>query len=154
MLTGRITKDGGVWLAECEIIGAFTEGRSRKDALNMLADCIETKIDPARLKVRVTEIGWFGPDAYTVMIDANKPAMLAAEVLGYQREMHGLSLAQVAKRLGASSLNAYAAYEQGKREPSLSKFSELLAVVAPEMALTVGPREIMTKKSKTTRSTR
>lgn len=73
-------------------------------------------------------------------ISANQPAVLATLLLRYQREVHKLTLADVAKKLGASSVNACAAYEQGKREPSLSKFIELLAVVAPEMALTVGPQ--------------
>ncbi len=61
--------------------------------------------------------------------------------------MHKLSLADVAKKMGASSLNAYAAYEQGKREPSLSKLRELLAAVAPEMVLTVGPRTTAKRKA-------
>ena len=51
-----------------------------------------------------------------------------------------MTLADVARKLGAKSLNAYAAYEHGKREPTLGKFRELLAVVAPELVLTVGPR--------------
>jgi transcriptional regulator with XRE-family HTH domain len=54
--------------------------------------------------------------------------------------MHGLSLADVAKLLGASSRNAYASYEQGRTEPTLGKFRELLLAVAPDMTLTVGPR--------------
>jgi len=51
-----------------------------------------------------------------------------------------LSLADVAKMLGSSSRNAYASYEQGRTEPTLGKFRELLMAVAPDMALTVGPR--------------
>jgi transcriptional regulator with XRE-family HTH domain len=51
-----------------------------------------------------------------------------------------LSLADVARLLGTSSRNAYASYEQGRTEPTLGKFRELLMAVAPEMTLTVGPR--------------
>ncbi len=137
MLTGTISKDRGAWLAVCEIIGAFTQGKTRKEAVAMLADCIETKID--HLKVTVTEIGAIGPNSYAVFIDADKPAMLVAEVLCYQREIHKLTRADVARR-GASSLDTYVAYEQGVREPSLSKLEKLLSVVAPEMMLSVGPR--------------
>jgi len=148
MLIGKIAKaEGTWWYAECEIVGAFTQGKSRRDALFMLGDCIETKVNRAGFNVRVTEIGPEG-DAIAVFVDSDEPAVLAAEVLKYQREMHHLSLADVAKALGASSRNAYAMYEQGKREPSLSKFRELLAVVAPEMAMVVGPRALPAKPPK------
>ena len=75
-----------------------------------------------------------------VLVDATEPSLLAAQVLKYQREVHGLSLADVAKMLGSSSRNAYASYEQGRTEPTLGKFRELLMAVAPDMALIVGPR--------------
>lgn len=106
----------------------------------MLAGCIEGQSRNPMLKVTVTKIDE-DEDGVTVLIDANDPALLAAEVLKYQRAKHGLSQADVAAKLGASSVNAYSSYEQGKREPSLSKFRELLAVVAPELMLSVGPRK-------------
>ena len=142
LLTGKIIKHGSAWLAECDVVGAYTEGRSRKDAMAMLADCIATKIDPTKIKISVTAVGEESPGVHVVQIDADNLPLLAAEVLGYQREAHKLTLAEVAKRIGASSLNAYAAYEHGTREPSLSKFRELLGAIAPELALTVGPRAV------------
>lgn len=74
-----------------------------------------------------------------VLIDSTAPAMLCAAVLRYQRGRSKLSLADVAERLGKSR-NTYATYERGVREPSLSQFRELLAAVAPDLALLVGPR--------------
>ncbi len=90
--------------------------------------------DRKEMKVAVTKL-----HGDSVLVSANRPALLAAQVLRHQREIHGLTLADVAKKLGASSVNSYAAYEQGRREPSLSKYRELLAIVAPEMELTVTP---------------
>jgi DNA-binding XRE family transcriptional regulator len=149
MLIGRIAKETGPWWsAECEVIGAFTQGRSRKDAAAMLADCIEAKIGRSGLKVTVTELRQDDDHAYAVLVAANEPASLAVEVLKYQREVHHLTLADVAKKLGASSINSYAAYEQGKREPSLSKYLELLGAVAPDMALTVAPKTSSKRKAR------
>lgn len=139
VLTGRIIRDGADYLAECEVIGAFTQGTSRKDAMAMLADCIETKIDPTKIRVRVTETGEESPGVYAVRIDADNLRLLAATVLCYQRERHKLTRAQVAKRV-ASSAGAYASFEDGTRQPSLTQFCALLAAIAPELALTVGPR--------------
>jgi predicted transcriptional regulator len=140
MLIGRIAKEeGSLWSAEVAAIGAFTQGTSRKDAASMLAEVIELMIDRPGFKVTVTEIGE-DRGGIAVLIDATEPSGLAAQVLKYQREVHGLSLADVAKLLGTSSRNAYASYEQGRTEPTLGKFRELLMAVAPDMALTVGPR--------------
>jgi len=140
MLIGRIAKqDGSLWSAEVEAIGAFTQGTSRKDAASMLAEVIELMVGRPGFKVTTTEIGEDN-GAIVVLVDATEPSRLAAQVLKYQREVHGLSLAAVAKLLGASSRNAYASYEQGRTEPTLGKFRELLMAVAPDMALTIGPR--------------
>ncbi|HEX8112229.1 MAG TPA: DUF222 domain-containing protein [Kofleriaceae bacterium] len=53
----------------------------------------------------------------------------------------GHSLADVAKRIGASSRNAYARYEHGTSMPKLDTVQEILKAVAPELALTLGPRK-------------
>lgn len=138
MLIGVITRQGALWSADIDAIGAYTQGTSRKDAFSMLAELVELMVEQPGFKVSIDDYPAGGPGA--VIVTANEPALLAAQVLKYQRETHKLTLADVAKKLGVSSISSYAAYEQGKREPSLSKFAELLAVVAPEMALTVGPK--------------
>ena len=151
MLTGRIFRESTGWSAHCEIVGIYTQGRSLKEATANLAEAIELKAGRDGLAVSVSDLGAIADDSHTVFIDSNDPALLAAEVLKYQREKNNLSLSDVAKRLGASSLNAYAAYEQGARKPSLGKFRELLAVVAPDMVLSVGPRGGAKRKTKTAR---
>lgn len=128
-----------LWSADVAAIGAFTQGTSRKDAASMLAEVIELMVGRSGFKVTVTEIGEDN-GGIAVLVDATEPSRLAAQVLKYQREVHGLSLADVAKMLGSSSRNAYASYEQGRTEPTLGKFRELLMAVAPDMALIVGPR--------------
>jgi predicted RNase H-like HicB family nuclease len=148
-ITGRIEKaEGGLWRAECPLVGAYTQGKSRKDALVMLADCIEALIGHDGVRVLVTDSADENArNIYDVSISANDASVLLAEVLRHQRRVHKLTLAEVAKRLGAKNANAYAAYEQGKRKPSLSKYIELLGIVAPEMAMMVGPRAATKRKA-------
>ena len=144
MLVGRIAKeDGPWWSAEVAAIGAFTQGRSRKDAADMLTDLIETMVDRPGFKVSVKPLGEGGG----VIVEANEPGRLIAQVLKYQREVHKLSLADVARLLGATSRNAYARYEQGQAVPSIDKMYELLRVVAPEMTLMLAERK-PTKRAK------
>lgn len=148
MLIGKIAKqEGRFWSADVEAIGVFTQGESRKEACAMIKDAIEGLVERPGFEVTVTEAG-FDDQAYRVHIGANQPGLLAAHVLKYQREVHGLSLAAVAKKLGVTSRNAYARYEQGTAEPSMSKYLEILAVVAPNMALVVEPREAGKPKRK------
>jgi len=60
---------------------------------------------------------------------------LTAFFLRRARQRAGLSLAQVAERLGATSINAYARYEQGRSVPTIQKLSELFAAVMPHRDL-------------------
>ncbi len=137
MLIGRLSKEAGTWwAAQAPVAGVYTQGRSRRNAAAMLADAFESLINRPGFKVTVIDDG-----GDQVLIEANEPAALAAYVLKYQREVHGLSLAQVAKSLGASSRNAYARYEQGASVPTLDKFAELIRAVAPEVTLMIGTRK-------------
>ncbi len=125
-LAGRIWKEGRLWLVEVPMLDAMTQGRTRPEAFHMVADLVATMSDKKGFEVRVYpglkgrfEIGT--PDA----------AALVAVMLRRQRDKHGLSLSEVARRLGARSKTAYARYEQGRSVPTVGKLFELLAAVAP-----------------------
>lgn len=134
MLVGRIEKEEGpFWSAHVDIIGAFTHGNSRAEAFEVLAELIESMVERPGFKVTIRGYPNGGDGA--VVIEANEPALLAAQVLKHQRELSGLSLAQVARKLGARSRNGYARYEQGESVPTIDKLTELLSVVAPSVDL-------------------
>jgi len=83
MLHGRFLKQRGGWSAECEAIGAFTQGVSRKDAAAALADVVELRVGGFR--ATVTQLARAG-DEVPVVVARNDPTSLAAAVLKYQRE--------------------------------------------------------------------
>jgi len=137
MLVGTVTKQEGIWWsAHCDIAGIFTQGKSKADAMRALADAFEDVVNRDGFKVTVTAL-----DGDELRVEASDPARLLGVVLRYQREAHHLSLADVAKRIGASSRNAYARYEHGTSMPKLDTVQEILKAVAPELSLTVGPRK-------------
>jgi hypothetical protein len=140
MLIGHIERHGPWWVAICDIIGAFTQGRSKAEAIRNLVEVIELRVDRAGFSADVRELSKQGRHSVRVLVEPSEPAALAAAILRYQRAHHRLSLADVARSLGAASRNAYAAYERGEREPTLGKFRELLGVVAPEVTLILGAR--------------
>jgi len=131
LMKGKIWKEGAEWLAESEVLDVMTQGKTRTEAAAMLVDAIESLADE-RLGITIRDL----PDG-EVLIESKKSAQLCAMALRRQRLAHGLSIADVAAKLGQSSKTAYARYEQGQVTPSLDKYQELLAAVAPEFGVTI-----------------
>jgi hypothetical protein len=129
---GKLQRDGQHWLAEVPIFDAMTQGRTRGEALDMIADWFASMVDRPRLVVRVVNIR--GADFEIAAADTRPMIGL---LLRRQRQKSGLSLAAVAERLGARSRNAYARYEQGATAPTVEKLAELLRAIAPDREILV-----------------
>jgi predicted RNase H-like HicB family nuclease/DNA-binding XRE family transcriptional regulator len=126
-LAGCVFKVGKFWIIEVPILSVVTQGYTKKEAFEMIADAIESLVNKKGFKVEVFpgKGGYFelgSPDLST----------LTAFLLRRQRMKQGLTLVEVAKRLGAKSHNTYARYEQGKSIPSIEKFSKLLSALSPD----------------------
>jgi predicted RNase H-like HicB family nuclease len=50
-LTGKLFKDGKFWLIEVPILDVMTQGHTRKEAFEMIADAIETLVDKENFKI-------------------------------------------------------------------------------------------------------
>lgn len=123
---GKVYRDGKHWLAEVPVFDAMTQGRSRKEALEMIADWF---VSMAGRQGFAVEVYPAGPDEFEV--GSKDPRTMISLLLRRQRHKSGLSLAQAATRLGVRSRNAYARYEQGASVPTVEKLDELLRAVAP-----------------------
>jgi hypothetical protein len=126
-LSGRVFKVGKSWAIEVPILGVVTQGHTKKEAYEMIADAIESLVNKKGFKVEIYpgkgdyfELG--SPDLST----------LTAFLLRRQRMKRGLTLVEVANRLGAKSHNTYARYEQGKSIPTIEKFNKLLLALSPD----------------------
>ncbi len=124
---GRIKKDGKFWLVEIPAFDAVTQGRTKREALVMAGDLIDTMADTRGFQVTVYPMG-----GETFEIGGSHVSVLLALLLRRQRERQGLTLAQAAERLGQSSKNAYARYEQGRAMPTVEKLEQLLEAIAPD----------------------
>jgi len=128
-LEGKIWKSSTsrYWLAEVRDLDVVTQGTSRRDAADMLRDAIESLVNRDGFRVSVeTERGGRST------IGSNNDAILVAFMLRALRAREGLSVREVATRLGAKSPNAYAQYETGRIAPSIDTLSRLLAALNPE----------------------
>ncbi len=122
---GRVFKVGRHWAIEVPILGVVTQGRTRKEAFEMIADAIETLVSKRGFRVEV-----FPGEGEYFEVGSPNVAALTALLLRRQRVKRGLTLSDVMRRMGAKSLNSYARYEQGRSIPSVERLSQLLAAVS------------------------
>ena len=130
---GKVTRDGRFWLAEIPLLDALTQGRTRKEAFEMIADWLETMVNRPGFRAQVhprsgNEFEVSGDDA----------AAMTALLLRRLRQASGASLAEMASRLGATSRNAYARYERGDAVPSVEKLDALVKAASPGEELVIG----------------
>jgi phage terminase large subunit-like protein len=122
ILEGRIAKSGRWWAVEVPSVGLFTQGRSRKQAEAMTADALEALAGrPIGASAR--------SEGDRIFVEAEDTAGLVALVLRSRRASSHLTLAEVARRIGVKSPNAYARYEQGRSVPTVSMLDKLLRAV-------------------------
>ena len=123
---GKVLRDGRFWLAEIPLLDAMTQGRTRKEALAMIGDWLETMVNRDGFRAEVHP-----RNAREFEVSGNDAGAMTALLLRRRRESSGSSLRDVASRLGATSRNAYARYERGDAVPTLDKLDALLKAASP-----------------------
>jgi len=124
---GRVVKAGKWWAIEVPDLGAFSQGRTKREAYAMIRDAIEAMINTPGLRVDVHP----GKGSY-FEVGSTDDAALVAFFLKQQRGLSGKTLEQVVRNLGQTSINAYARYEQGASVPTIDKLTELLRALEPD----------------------
>ena len=135
--SGKIYKDGKYWLAEIPILDLMTQGRTKREAYEMVADMLDTMVNQKDFEITV-----FKGKKDTFEVDSSDAKYFVRLLLQRKQELSGLSLSQVASRLGMSSRNTYARYEQGKSVPSVEKLNDLLRTVCSETDIVIGESTI------------
>ena len=125
--SGRVWKDGSHWLAEVPLFEAMTQGRSRREALEMIEDWFVSMVNRPGFAVEALPTG---QDEFEVT--SNDLKSMISLLLQRLRQESGLSLADAAERLGARSRNAYARYERGDSVPTIEKLDQLLKAISPD----------------------
>lgn len=122
---GRVYREGRFWLAEVPLFEAMTQGRTRKEALEMIADWFETMMDRPGFRVSVHR-------GHKDVFEVSSPDLrwMISLLLQRRRQASGLSLAEAAQRLGVKSRNAYARYERGEALPTIEKLDSLMRAVS------------------------
>ena len=123
---GRLVRDGRWCLAEIPMLDALTQGRTRRKALEMVKDWLETAVNRGDFHATVHEKG-----RAEFEVSGSDATSMVALLLRRRRAASGASLRDMASRLGATSQNAYARYERGEAAPTLEKLDALLKATSP-----------------------
>jgi hypothetical protein len=116
---GRITATQIDWLVEFAFGEIRIAGATRKEALEATRALIESEGRAQGVRVDVEAAG------ERVFVTPRELKPFIAYALRRSRQCRGLSLRQAARELGFQNHNALAAYEQGRRHPSVAKFIEM-----------------------------
>ena len=138
--SGKVYKDGKFWLAEIPILDAMTQGHTKKEAFEMALDMVK-----AMMNKEGAEIDIYKGKNGDFEIASSDSSCLVSLLLQRKRQISGLSLSQVSKRLGLSSRNSYARYERGQAAPSIGKLGELLRAVDPKADIVINDSSAHTK---------
>ena len=131
-LDGCIWKDGGFWLAEVPALDLVTQGNSKRDAIIMLKDAIRMLTGAGGLNIDI-----LSGNSSEILVRTSNEDDIIALMLRRQRQRFGLTLKQLSQRLGSTSPNAFARYEQGRARPSIRKLGELLQAVDKALVITI-----------------
>jgi len=129
---GRVFKAGRFWAIEVPILDVVSQGRTKKEAFEMIGDAIELLVGKRGFRVDV-----YPGSGQHFEVGSADQAALTALLLRRARQKSGLSLAQVAERLGSRSANTYARYERGRAMPSVRMLSRLFAAVSSRRDLVI-----------------
>ncbi|MEZ4753185.1 MAG: helix-turn-helix transcriptional regulator [Bdellovibrionota bacterium] len=127
-----LKKDGLFWLGEVRALDILTQGHTKKECLKMVLDVLKSYINDESFsaqivtsKYKTLNLGY--------LLQSDNQDLLISLLLKRQRQKHGLTLQDMASRLGSSSINSFARYEQGKASPTLKKLEQLMTAISPDL---------------------
>jgi len=130
MFKGKVWKEGHFWLIEVPALDVITQGTTKEEAFEMIADAIESLVNMKGFSVHVKRTG-----QHEFIVSAEPAAPLIALMFKRQRAKKGLTVEDMRRRLAARSRNEYYQYEQGKSTPGIDKILQILKALEIEDAL-------------------
>ena len=126
-------------MIEVPDLDLMTQGHTKDEAYDMLADLLKTATDHAGFK---PDIARHSNNTFLLRgRDEQSERDLIALLLKRQRARAGLSLSDMARLLKVSSKNAYARYEHGDSVPSPIMMERMLRVMGLSLEWRVRSRD-------------
>ena len=130
-------KSGKSWLADTPFLELMTRGRTKKEFLLMVEDRFITLADKNGFEVNVRCPGAGMPET-----GSNDNKVVVGLLRKRERQLNHLAVQEVAGRLGSTSNNAYARYEQGTTLAGINKLQELLKATGAVSDLVISQAQL------------
>lgn len=121
------------YLVEIPDLELMTQAESLDDVIPMVTDMLNLVFEDTGMDDCVIE--WDDKAAGRFSVGTEKVDALLAFIMKRKRKEAGITLVQLAERLGFSSHNAIAAYEQATRSPTVEKLAEIAEGLGYELVI-------------------
>lgn len=119
----NIWKEGAFWLIECPDFDALTQGRTKKEAMEMMVDWIRTALEDPSYEAEVIT------DKYGTFLRVDDPKPIIGLILLRKREELGFTMEQVARMIGVKSRSSVRQLESGRNDPGISTFHRIVGAL-------------------------
>lgn len=126
------------WLLEIPDLELATQAESLDDVLPMAEDMLQLMFEETDISFIV---GWESKSSGRFSIGTENVDALLAFIMKRKRKEAGVSLVELAKRLGFASHNAIAAYEQATRSPTVEKLAEIAEGLGYELVISLKKKD-------------
>lgn len=120
-LLGNYYKDGNFWISEIPFISLMDQGKTKASSLKMIKSAIEELMKESKLKCEIVDIG-----SGRFVLSSKDVKLLTCFVLKRIREAQGLSMREVATKLGLKSHTEYARHESGLTAMTVETFNRYI----------------------------
>ena len=131
-ILGSIWKDRKYWVIECPTLDVSTQGDTKKAALQMMVDLVQTMVNDRKYNVSIRIMG---KDQFSMTF--KNPTPIIAAIIARSRSSSKATLAEIAKAIGSKSPNSVYQYETGKHDPGMQKLNQILNAMGFDIVISV-----------------
>ena len=131
-IEGHMWKDGKFWIVEIPALDLMTQGLSKVEAYRVAGTVVEDVVGKDEFKVTVRKSGKDG-----FVLETNDSLEMISLLLRRQRMKKGISVREASRLMGSNSPNAWGAYEQGKRAPTLDQLERMIRALDEKSRLVI-----------------
>jgi hypothetical protein len=132
---GRLEKSDGWYCSFIDSFDAYSQGKTKKQAIEMLIDAIHELAHAYKLRPPVLEIAWIERDSFGIRTGDSEA--ITAFIVRRCRKNKGESLRSLAAAVGTKGVNTVRQYETGEHAPSIAKFEKLLDAMGKTMRIEI-----------------
>jgi predicted RNase H-like HicB family nuclease len=122
-ILGKIWKEGKLWVIECPTLDASTQGSSKKEALAMMVDLVQTMVNDDQYDVSICAVGKEG-----FSMTFKNPTPIIATIISRSKSSSRLFETAISAASGLSIIMKKIEVSEISIEDALAELSDIAAV--------------------------